>query len=49
MDWRRYWDEWTFWVEVAVGVTVFVAGFKPLMKVVAAKVPIDGLRELLAA
>jgi hypothetical protein len=46
---REYFDEWTFWLEVGIGLTVFVAGFKPLMKVIAAKVPVDGLRELLAA
>jgi hypothetical protein len=46
---KEFYREFAFWVTLAIGVSLFVAGFNPAFKIAVARIPISGLREALAA
>lgn len=46
---REFLKEFAFWVTLAIGISLFVAGFNPAFKIAVAKAPIPGLREALAS
>ena len=45
----KFGHELTFWVLVAVGITLFAIPFKAFMKVAVAKLPSQGLQEAFAS
>lgn len=46
---RGFIGEILFWIAVFVGFSLAYTGFKPLFKLAVSHIPIDGLREAVAA